>query len=381
MPTTVWLFLFLGFLPAFPAILSAQDDRSPDGIPMLIRPGAKHELSEDDIKPGDPRAEEKQQLLAWEKKLHAFSQQLADRQGTVAEREKQIALLEAELAAKETSLSKEEVAVAAREELIRTKETLPKVTRWKGPAAPSIYGKYAIVIDAANGRILHEKSARSRTPVASTQKLLTALLLVERGELDKQIVILKSDTQVEPSILGFKEGEDYSRADLVKWLLVRSGNDVAKALARDHSDGVEEFCKRMTERARELGCTDSVFRNANGLPISGQYSTARDMALVAWECYHQPFIRDCIKTSNWSLKLDGGETRYAKNTNKLLNDNRYKVDGVNGMKTGYTIASGNCLITSAERDGRHRIVVVLKSTGSYVWPDSKALMEWALSYN
>lgn len=381
MPTTVWLLLFLGILPGFPAILSAQEDRSPEGIPMLIRPGAKHEFDEDDIKPGDPRADEKRQLLAWEKKLHEFSGQLAERQQALSDREEQIARLEAEFAAKEAALDKEETAIAAREELVRAKETLPKVTRWKGPPAPSIYGKYAIVIDAANGRILHEKSARTATPVASTQKLLTALLIVERGDLDKEIKIIKSDTQVEPSILGFKEGESYTRAELVKWLLVRSGNDVAKALARDHSGSVEAFCKAMTARARELGATNSVFHNANGLPHPRQYSTARDMALVAWECYHQPFIRECVKTKTWTLTLDSGEDRWAKNTNKLLNDRRYMVEGVNGMKTGYTIASGNCLITSAERDGRHRIVVVLKSTGSYVWPDSKALMEWALKYD
>ncbi|MEM7012910.1 MAG: D-alanyl-D-alanine carboxypeptidase family protein [Verrucomicrobiota bacterium] len=346
---------------------------------MLIRPGAEPELDEDSIDPGDPRAAEKKEILEWEKKLHEFSANLSDRQKEIAAREAEFALREQAVAAREAQLKDEEAAIAAREELIRAKETLPKVTRWKGSTAPSIYGKYAIVIDAANGRILHEKSARSATPVASTQKLLTALLICERGDLDKEIQIIKSDTQVEPSILGFKEGQSYTRAQLVKWLLVRSGNDVAKALARDHSGSVEEFCKAMTARARELGATNSIFKNANGLPHSGQHSTARDMALVAWECYHQPFIRECVKVVNWSLMLDHGEERYARNTNKLLYDSRYKVEGVNGMKTGYTIASGNCLITSAERDGRHRIVVVLKSTGSLVWPDSQKLMEWALS--
>ena len=381
MPTTVRLLLSLGVLLIFPAVSNAQSDLSPEGVPMLIRPGAQAELDETEIDPNDPRAEEKLQLIEWEKKLHAYSEALAERQKSIRIREAELSRLEAKLASEEAAMEKEEAAIAAREELVRARETLPKVSHWQGPPAPSIYGKYAIVIDAANGRILHEKSARTETPVASTQKLLTALLIVERGNLDEEILIIDSDTRVEPSILGFRAGDTYTRAELVKWLLVRSGNDVAKALARDHSGSVEAFCEKMTARARELGCTDSVFRNANGLPISGQHSTARDMALVAWECYHQPFIRSCIKLVNWSLTLDNGEVRNARNTNKLLYDSRYKVEGVNGMKTGYTIASGNCLITSAERDGRQRIVVVIKSNGYQVWPDSKALMEWALSYD
>ena len=235
-----------------------------------------------------------------------------------------------------------------------------------------------MVIDAVNGRILYEKNARSTTAVASTQKLMTALLIVEAGNLEKEIVIQTEDTRVEPSILGFKTGETYTRSELVRWLLIRSGNDVAKALGRDNAGSIPAFSEKMNARARELGMTNSNFLNPHGLTVSGQYSTARDMALLAWECYQHPFIRECVKTKLYKLTLDSGVVRTAINTNKVLR--RYTP--CNGMKTGYTVASGNCLISSAEKDGRERIAVVIKSAGSSAAAnDSQALLEWSLNHD
>jgi len=233
------------------------------------------------------------------------------------------------------------------------------------------------VIDASNGRILHEKAARTKTGVASTQKLMTALLVVEAGDLDQDVEIVQADTEVEPSVLGFRAGERYQRRDLLKWLLVRSGNDVAKALARDNAGSEEAFAVKMNAKAAELGMTDSRFKNPHGLTEPGQYSTARDMALLAWACSRNPVIRECVTTKAFSLTLNSGTVREAVNTNRVLRE----FSDCTGMKTGFTNAAGSCLITSGERGERKRICVVLGSTSSWCAKDSQILLDWALSHD
>jgi len=172
-----------------------------------------------------------------------------------------------------------------------------------------------------------------------------------------------------------RAGETYRRSDLVKWLLVRSGNDVAKALARDNGGSEAAFALKMNAKAAELGMTDSHFVNPHGLTVPGQHSCARDMALLAWACYQNAFIRECVSMKTFSLKLNHGPVREAVNTNRVLRE----FSACNGMKTGFTNAAGSCLVTSAERDGRKRICVVLGSTGSWCAKDSEALLEWSLS--
>lgn len=362
------------------AVVARGEDRdvSPAGIPLLVRTAAKPKPKEEPkLDPNDPLAAERQKLREWEKALNATADALAERLRLAAERERMLAEREREYSLRVATLDAREEALAGREALVRAKETMPDVKAWSGPPAPSIVGRFAAVIDPANGRILYRKSAYEPVPVASTQKLMTALLIVEAGNLEKQVRIEASDTEVEPTVLGFKAGESYSRADLLRWLLVKSGNDCAVALARDNAGSVEDFCEKMNAKAKALGMTDSHFKNPNGLPIEGQHSTARDMALLAWECYQQPFIRECVKMKSVRMTLGSGVVREGSNTNKLLRTD----DSCNGMKTGFTYAAGNCLISSGMREGRERIVVVLNSSGSAVTRDSESLLEWALRYD
>ena len=359
--------------------LCAEDrDLSPVGVPLLVRTAAKLERKKDDkLDPNDPLASEKAKLGDWEKALNATADSLTDRLRVTAERERLLSEKEREFALRVASLDAREEALAAREALVRAKEPMPDVKAWAGPSAPNIAGKHATVIDAVNGRILYRKGAYDKVQVASTQKLMTALLIVEAGDLDKEVVIQKSDTEVEPTVLGFNAGETYTRTELLRWLLVKSGNDCAVALARDNAGSVEAFCEKMNAKARELGMTDSLFKNPNGLPLEGQHSTARDMALLAWECYQQPFIRECVKTKTLRMKLGCGIVREGTNTNRLLREN----ECCNGMKTGFTYAAGNCLISSGVKDGRERIIVVLGSSSGYIVKDSESLLEWALRYD
>ncbi len=139
---------------------------------------------------------------------------------------------------------------------------------------PKIYGKSAILFDANTGEVLYKKADTYRTPVASTQKLLTALVVAKSGDLDGKLTIEKSDTLEEPTKLYLKEGDHYRRADLLKALLVKSANDVAHALGRDNAGSIDKFADKMNREAARLGAKESNFTNANGLPDSMQLSTA-----------------------------------------------------------------------------------------------------------
>jgi D-alanyl-D-alanine carboxypeptidase (penicillin-binding protein 5/6) len=354
----------------------ANPDMGPGGVPVLIRPGTKAEAPKPEpIAPDDPLAKEKQKLRDWEQSLNLTADSLAGRVKALSDREQLVREKEAALQTREEALQAREAAASAREALLRSRETAPSVKPFTGGPAPAVVGKHAIVIDAEDGRILHEKDARSPACVASTQKLMTALLVVEAGDLDHMVVVDEADTNVEPSVLGFRAGESYKRSDLLKWLLVRSGNDVAKALARDNAGSESAFADKMNAKALELGMTNSHFVNPNGLTVPGQHSCARDMALLAWACYQKPFIRECVSMKTFSLKLNHGPVREAVNTNRVLRE----FADCTGMKTGFSDAAGSCLVTSAERDGRKRICVVLGSTGSWCPKDSEALLEWSLS--
>ncbi len=244
------------------------------------------------------------------------------------------------------------------------------------PAAtpPVIEAGSAIVLDARTGRVLYEKNADVRRPVASTQKLLTALLVIERGGLDRRMTIRPTDTEVEPTVIGLRSGQSFTRQQLVGALIVKSGNDVAKALARDHSGSSAAFAIAMNKRAREIGMRNSNFVTPNGLPAKGQFSTARDLGRLAMVAYRNPVIRHFSKIQKLAFTFPSGTTKILQNTNKLLSRDPL----VNGLKTGYTRSSGYCLVSSARHGEREVISVVLGSPVS-TWAQSAALLRYGLS--
>ena len=239
---------------------------------------------------------------------------------------------------------------------------------------PRTSAKSIIMIDAHSGQILYEKNADEFRAAASTQKLLTALIVAEHGFLDKMVTVEAIDTLAEPVKLNIKPGETYQRIDLLRALLVKSPNDVARCLARDNAGSIEAFAAVMNQRARDLGATHSHFVNPNGLPIPGQYSTARDLSLIAKAAYANPTIRSIVCLPHLVFRYSNGRTRELENTNKLLQRLPY----CNGMKTGYTEAAGKCLIASGARPGKDVIVVVLGDSSGTVWRDAGALLQWGL---
>jgi D-alanyl-D-alanine carboxypeptidase (penicillin-binding protein 5/6) len=180
--------------------------------------------------------------------------------------------------------------------------------------------------------------------------------------------------QAEPVRLNIKAGEVYQRIELLRALLVKSPNDVARCLARDNAGSIELFAEKMNAKARSLGAIHSHFVNPNGLPMPDQYSTARDLAIIARAAYANETIRSIVCLPQLIFRYANGRTRELKNTNKVLKQMPY----CNGMKTGYTEAAGHCLIASGKIPGRDVIVVVLGDSSAGVWRDASALLYWGL---
>lgn len=239
---------------------------------------------------------------------------------------------------------------------------------------PYIRAASYVLVDAHSGRHLASKNAEIQRGVASTQKLLTALVVLDAGNLDKPVRVQASDVQVEPTCLGLRPGEVYTRRNLLYAFLIKSCNDVANVLARDNAGSISAFAAKMTAKARSLGCTRSNFKNPHGLTASGQYSTARDMARVAMAGYRNGVIRDAVRRKYYTFRKNSGTTVTLKNTNELLG----VMPECNGMKTGYTVASGRCLISTASSRGRDVILVQLGTKTKYIWDDGRLLMTWGL---
>jgi serine-type D-Ala-D-Ala carboxypeptidase (penicillin-binding protein 5/6) len=239
---------------------------------------------------------------------------------------------------------------------------------------PIVTAESAVLFDANSGRVIFKKNENERRPVASTQKLLTALIIAESGELSAPVTIDRSDMFAAPTKLYLKTGDVYTRQQLLTALLIKSPNDAARALARDNAGGIDEFAVKMNQRMARLGGDSSHFVNPNGLPADDQYSTARDMARVARAVYFNPLLRDIIKTRHCMFHYASGKTIPLQNTNRVLRSYSF----CNGMKTGYTDAAGHCLISSGSWNGKDMIAVVLGGSKARVWQESTALLAYGL---
>jgi serine-type D-Ala-D-Ala carboxypeptidase (penicillin-binding protein 5/6) len=240
------------------------------------------------------------------------------------------------------------------------------------PLAPGelpLAARAALALDIKEGTVLYEKNADAREYPASATKILTALLVLEAGDLDRLVTVELDDTKVEPSALYIKPGETYPRKHLLYALLLKSANDVAMALARDHSGSVAAFAERMTKRAAELGAKDTRFTNPHGLHHAQHYTTARDLSLIARAAMQNPLFREIVATPD-AMMPKGEELVKLKNHNKLLG----MLDGCNGVKTGYTVPAQQVLVSSAMREGREVLSVVLHTNKPGIWVDSKMML-------
>ena len=220
----------------------------------------------------------------------------------------------------------------------------------------------AILMDADSGEVLYEKDAGRRMRIASTTKIMTALVALERARLTDTVTVTK-DHMVEGSSMYLKPGETVTVEELLYGLMLCSGNDAALALA-DCCGGLEAFVAAMNDKAAALGMTGTSFANPNGLDDENHYSTARDMAVLAAYAAKDPTFRRICSTRTATV---GGRTMT--NHNKLLS----QVEGCIGMKTGYTKAAGRTLVSCAERQGRRLVAVTLCDGND--WADHKVLYD------
>ena len=239
---------------------------------------------------------------------------------------------------------------------------------------PDVKGASIMIIDANSGEILFERNADEKRQVASTQKLVTSLIVAERGNLDKEVVIQPIDEATEPTKLNLVPGTSYTRRDLLTALLVKSPNDVARALGRDYAGSIEEFAIVMNDKAHEIGANSSHFVNPNGLPADDQYSTARDMCKFARAVHANPILSPIVTIKYLNFRYADGRIHQLRNTNQTMRDNWF----CTGMKTGYTEKAKHCLISSGAANGKEVIVVYLGGTKERTFSDSAKLLRWAL---
>jgi len=239
---------------------------------------------------------------------------------------------------------------------------------------PNVVAESAALLDTFTGEFLYKKNEDARQYPASATKILTALVVVEAGDLDKLVTVQPTDTKVEPSSLDLKPGEQYTRRQLLYGLLLKSANDVALALARDNAGSVEAFVEKMNRRAAELGAASSHFANPHGLHDPNHYTTAHDLALVARAAMQQPFLREIVSTIYYNWKSPSRGAYQLRNHNRLLRH----FAGCNGLKTGYTRAAQQVLVSSALREGHEVISVVLHTNKPGIWDDSKTLLSYGL---
>ena len=232
----------------------------------------------------------------------------------------------------------------------------------------AVSAKAAILMHADSGRVLYEKNADEHMLIASTTKIMTAIVVLEHCELDDLVEVDSRSAGIEGSSMYLKAGESYTVEDLLYGLLLVSGNDAASALALHVADSMEEFAELMNAKAAELGMTESSFKNAHGLDEEGHYSTARDMAKLAAYCM-----------GNEDFARIAGTVSHTVGEQTLVNHNRLlrEYDGCLGLKTGYTMAAGRTLVTCAESDGARYVCVTLNDPDD--WDDHKALYDWAFA--
>ncbi len=233
----------------------------------------------------------------------------------------------------------------------------------------------AIVIDAQTGASLYEKNADEPQFPASTTKILTALLIIEAGDLDREVECTLEDSKVGESSLELKLGQHFTRRQMLYGLMLKSANDVAHALGRDNAGTMAAFSEKMTRRAAELGAKTAHFTNANGLHDLAHYCSPRDLALITRAAMQQPLFRQIVSTRNYDWIGNDSVLRPLTNHNRMLQ----RFPGCTGVKTGYTIPAQQVLVSAALRDGREVIAVVMHTDRPGIWDDSTLLLSYGLN--
>ncbi len=235
-------------------------------------------------------------------------------------------------------------------------QAAPAANGTQAALADEIKAKGAVLMDAETGRVLFAQNAHLRLPMASTTKIMTALIALEQERLDDYFTVSTAAVHVEGSSMGLLEGDSVSLRALAYGMLLPSGNDAANAAAMRIAGSLPDFADLMNARAEEIGLDDTHFVTPSGLNDPNHYSTAYDMALLAREALKNPLFAEICSQSKAVVQYGNPPyNRWMQNHNRLLRS----YEGTVGVKTGYTTAAGRCLVSCAERDGIKLIAVTL----------------------
>lgn len=226
--------------------------------------------------------------------------------------------------------------------------------------------KAAITIEAQTGISLYEKNADEQLPMASTTKIMTALVALENADINQTFTVSETACKVEGTQIGLLAGDQISLNDLLHMLMMKSANDAAQTIAENIAGSLEAFADLMNERAKQMGLTHTHFENPHGLPSDNHYTTARELALIAAEALKNDTFAQIVSTKKKKLDYHG---LVIENSNRLLSSYEYTT----GVKTGFTKAAGRCLVTSAKKDGVTLINVTLNDGND--WQDHTEMFE------
>ena len=248
---------------------------------------------------------------------------------------------------------------------------LPGTARAETKTDADVPAQAAYLIEANSGRVLYAKNENARLPMASTTKIMTALLAIESGRMDETVTVPDAAVGTEGSSMHLKSGETIRLADLVYGLMLTSGNDAAVAIACLLDGSTGAFAARMNARAAEMGLNETHFVNPNGLHDPDHYTTARDLVLLGAAAMENPVFAAVVGTQY--RKTEGSNPHTLKNKNRLL----WEYEGGIGVKTGYTKTAGKCLVFAAERGGMKLVGAILNCPT--MWNTAKSMLDLGFS--
>lgn len=252
-------------------------------------------------------------------------------------------------------------------------ETIQTATSSTG--MPKVDSRYAVVLDRKSKAILCGKKEETRTKMASTTKIMTALVVIENTNLSNMVEVSRKAAATGGSTLKLKTGDKISVQDLLYGLMLRSGNDAAVVLAEHVAGSIAEFAKLMNEKAEELGLVNTHFETPHGLDSNNHYTTPYELALLTDYALNNKIFANIVKTKSCSITING-IPRTIGNTNELLGN----LNGVYGVKTGFTNGAGRCLVTAIKRGDLDAICVVLGAdTKKIRTTDSIKLIEYTFA--
>ena len=250
----------------------------------------------------------------------------------------------------------------------------PQTTAGKPVVRPAVSAKAAVLFSPQTGRFLFEKNPDKRLPMASTTKIMTAMVVLEHLPPERVVTVRKEACGVEGSSLYLQPGEQLTVRQLLEGLMLRSANDAAEMLALETAGSIEAFAALMNDAAARLGAVDTHFENPHGLDGKEHYTTARDLAKIAAAAMKTELFCEIVGQRSVRMPSADGGVRVVTNHNKLL----HLYDGACGVKTGFTNKCGRCLVGAAKRDGVELISVTLAAPDD--WNDHKKLFDFGFSF-